>query len=135
MKAIEIAEYIITKGTALKTPCNNYLLNRILFEIQKEGAKELQSFIIDEKFEAWKIGPICPEIYYRYCGFGASPILLSYDDKNFCPENSKARFIIEKVSTQLLKKGNEDLLFPMRDLPPEWQLSYKEGHQNPIYFV
>ena len=30
-------------------------------------------------FEAWPFGPVIPEVYYRYCGFGALGICIKYD--------------------------------------------------------
>lgn len=33
----------------------------------------------DDDFEAWPFGPVIPEVYYRYCGFGALGICIKYD--------------------------------------------------------
>lgn len=33
----------------------------------------------DDDFEAWTFGPVIPEVYYRYCGFGALGICMQYD--------------------------------------------------------
>ena len=33
----------------------------------------------DDDFEAWQFGPVIPEVYYLFCGFGAIRIRMKYD--------------------------------------------------------
>ena len=32
-----------------------------------------------DDFEAWEFGPVVPNVYYKYCGFGAGDINLKYN--------------------------------------------------------
>ena len=32
-----------------------------------------------ENIEAWQFGPVVPEVYKQYCGFGALPIRVRYE--------------------------------------------------------
>ena len=32
-----------------------------------------------DDIEAWQFGPVVPEVYYQYCGFGAMPIRMNYE--------------------------------------------------------
>ena len=136
MKIINVAEYIVDMSTKLNMPCTNLLLNRILFEIQKKGTKEFNRYILDETFEAWPIGPICPTIYYRFCGFGAEPILLSFSNSIdiFTGEDSELHYLVDKIANKMLAEGNRNPLYALKDKPTEWERVYTEKSHNPIYF-
>lgn len=75
--ALNIAKYIIDKCTNDKCPISNLQLQKILYYIQREflqqGAKAFS-----EEIEAWQFGPVVPEVYKQYCGFGAIPIRMLY---------------------------------------------------------
>ena len=55
--AVDIAKYIINKCTIEQCPISNLQLQKILYCIQRD----------------------IPEVYYRYCGFGALGICIKYD--------------------------------------------------------
>lgn len=77
-KAIDIAKYIINKCTIDKHPISNLQLQKILYYIQKDFLKsDLIAF--NDEFEAWQFGPVIPEVYYLYCGFGALSIRMKYN--------------------------------------------------------
>ena len=76
-KAVNIARYIINKCTADEHPISNLQLQKILYYVQKEFlTNDLVAF--DDDFEAWQFGPVIPEVYYLYCGFGATAIRMRY---------------------------------------------------------
>ena len=77
-KAIDIAKYIIDKCTTDKHPISNLQLQKILYYVQKSFL-EYDSVAFDDDFEAWQFGPVVPEVYYRYCGFGSTGIRMKYD--------------------------------------------------------
>ena len=76
-KALDIAKYIINKCTNDNIPISNMQLQKILYCIQREFLKSGKEAFSDE-MEAWQIGPVVSEIYYKYCGFGAMPIRMKY---------------------------------------------------------
>ena len=78
--ALEIARYIISKCSFDKEPISNLQLQKILYCLQTKFLKT-SSALFDDKFEAWDFGPVVPEVYYQYCGFGAIPINMRYDIK------------------------------------------------------
>lgn len=84
-KAMDIAKYIIDKCTADKHPISNLQLQKILYYVQKSFL-EHDIVAFDDDFEAWQFGPVVPEVYYRYCGFGSTGIRMKYDtniNKNY----------------------------------------------------
>ena len=75
--ALEIAKYIIDKCTKDNCPISNLQLQKILYYIQREFLQQ-GTIAFPENIEAWQFGPVIPEVYKQYCGFGALPIRMKY---------------------------------------------------------
>lgn len=75
--AIEIAKHVINKCTNDNVPISNMQLQKILYYIQKAFLQCGREAFPDE-IEAWQIGPVVPDVYYKYCGFGAISIRMKY---------------------------------------------------------
>lgn len=76
--ALEIAKYVIDKCTRDEQPVSNLQLQKILYYIQKTFLKNGTEAFEDE-MEAWQFGPVVPNVYYQYCGFGAMEIRMRYE--------------------------------------------------------
>lgn len=72
--ALDFARYIISKCDRERMPITNLQLQKILYYIQKKylDSKECRAF--PNVIEAWQFGPVVPDVYYYYCGFGSMPI-------------------------------------------------------------
>lgn len=77
-EAVHIAKYIINKCTIDQHPISNLQLQKILYCIQRDFLKN-DMLAFDDDFEAWQFGPVVPEVYYLFCGFGAIRIRMKYD--------------------------------------------------------
>ena len=77
-KAMDIAQYIITKCTRDGSPVSNLQLQKILYWVQGEYLAISGRPLFQEDFFSWQIGPVMPNVYYRFCGYGASKILGRY---------------------------------------------------------
>ena len=77
-EAVHIAKYIINKCTIDQHPISNLQLQKILYCIQRDFLKN-DMLAFDDDFEAWQFGPVIPEVYYLFCGFGAIRIRMKYD--------------------------------------------------------
>ena len=75
--ALNMAKYIIDKCTKDKCPVSNLQLQKILYYIQREFLQQ-GTMAFSENIEAWQFGPVVPEVYKQYCGFGALPIRMRY---------------------------------------------------------
>lgn len=78
MKLFISAKYIINKCTIDQHPISNLQLQKILYCIQRDFLKN-DMLAFDDDFEAWQFGPVIPEVYYLFCGFGAIRIRMKYD--------------------------------------------------------
>ncbi len=83
-KAINLAKYVVTKCVTDNKPISNLQLQKILFYIQKCHLKKEQIAFYDD-IEAWKFGPVVPNVYYRFCGYGAMPITIPYKNIDISP--------------------------------------------------
>ena len=91
-KAIDIANYIINKCTIDLKPVSNLQLQKILYYVQRESLWRGKP-AFNDIIEAWQFGPVVPEVYYTYCGFGAMKINLRF--KEDIEDN--LRIIIDKI--------------------------------------
>lgn len=94
-KAINIAKYIINKCTLDDHPISNLQLQKILYYIQKDFLQNGYEAFEDE-IEAWQFGPVVPDVYYHYCGFGSLPILMNYHVDIASSDVSKIDPIVEQ---------------------------------------
>ena len=77
-KAMNIAQYIITKCTQDGSSISNLQLQKILYFTQGVCLAKNNHILFEENIFAWYIGPVVPNVYYRFCGYGASKILGRY---------------------------------------------------------
>lgn len=77
-KAMDLADYIVDKCIKDGTPITNLQLQRILYFVQKDFLKRGFRAFSDD-MEAWELGPVVPNVYFYFCGFGAMPISISRD--------------------------------------------------------
>ncbi|MCI8598840.1 MAG: DUF4065 domain-containing protein [Lachnospiraceae bacterium] len=75
--ALDIAKFIIDKCTQERLPISNLQLQKILYYVQREFLQQ-GTKAFSEEIEAWQFGPVVPEVYKQYCGFGAMPIRMRY---------------------------------------------------------
>ena len=59
-------------------PISNLQLQKILYYIQKNFLNR-NSIAFPDNIEAWPFGPVVPDVYYHYCGYGAMPIMSSHE--------------------------------------------------------
>ena len=110
--AEDVAEYIITKCNDDNAPISNLQLQHILFSIQKFSLKHRGMVAFDDDIEAWKIGPVVPSVYYRFCGVGGMPILERFDISEFI------------YDLHDVKKEIDEIIVKNREIAP-WQMKSK----------
>lgn len=76
--AIEIAKYVITYCMLMNTLVSNLQLQKILYYLQVYYLKQGYSLFREEIY-AWQHGPVVPEVYYMFSGYGASKIQNVYN--------------------------------------------------------
>lgn len=124
--AIAISKYIVTKCVLDKHPISNLQLQKILYYVQKAYLdKGMRAF--SDEIEAWQFGPVVPESYYRFAGFGAMPISLSYSVADIASDD---RTIIDSIVEEKRIMNPWDLVEDTHKSNGAWSQIYKNGLGN-----
>lgn len=119
---LNIAKYIIDKCTKDRFPISNLQLQKILYYIQREFLQQgINAF--SEEIEAWQFGPVVPEVYKQYCGFGALPIRMRYEVGLEPNDANIVNAIIEKK--RILNPW--DMVGDTHSPGKAWDLIYRDG--------
>lgn len=78
-QAKDIAKYIINKCQLREEPVSNMKLQGMLYYAWNNYYQETGKELFFEHFYAWAFGPVVPDVYYTYCGYGANPIISTYE--------------------------------------------------------
>ncbi len=84
--AVDLSKYIVTKCWKEDCPISNLQLQKILYFIQKAFLKQGKRAFSDE-MEAWQFGPVVPNVYYKFCGFGSMPITSDFEAADIAQED------------------------------------------------
>ena len=76
-----------------------------------------------EDIEAWQFGPVVPEVYKQYCGFGALPIRMRYVVTIQSSDKNIINPIIEKK--RILNPW--DMVSDTHSSGKAWDLIYRGG--------
>lgn len=93
-RAVDLANYIVDKCIKDNTPITNLQPQRILYFVQKDFLKRGSQAFSDD-IEAWEFGPVVPNVYFDFCGFGAMPIL--FISRDTVPNLSTDKNIIDNI--------------------------------------
>lgn len=125
--AVDLSKYIVNKCIADGHPISNLQLQKILYYIQKDFLERGQIAFFDT-IEAWQFGPVVPNAYYHFCGFGAMKMTVKYakaaevseEDAGFINPIVERRAVIPPWS--LVEETHKD--------GGAWQLVYRDGQGN-----
>ena len=120
--ALNIAKYIIDKCTKDRDPISNLQLQKILYYIQREFLQQ-GAMAFSEDIEAWQFGPVVPEVYKQYCGFGALPIRMRY----VVTIQSSDKNIINPIIEMKRILNPWDMVSDTHSSGKAWDLIYRGG--------
>lgn len=92
-RAINLAKYIIQRCNITNTPITNLKLQKILYYVQKYSLKTSGTSAFSDDIEAWQFGPVVPNVYYEFCGYGSMPIIGNF---KHIDDFSEFNFIIDE---------------------------------------
>ncbi|WP_251861983.1 type II toxin-antitoxin system antitoxin SocA domain-containing protein [Clostridium sp. Marseille-Q2269] len=123
---IDVAKYVINKSIEMETPISNLKLQKILYFIQGEFLSVLKKPAFLQEIQAWKHGPVVPEVYYEFNKYIADEITSKFNDFNETILEKKDRNIIDKVIKDNLNKDAWKLVQITHKQSP-WIDNYKPG--------
>lgn len=124
--ALDIAKYIVSKCTSEMCPITNLQLQKILYFLQKGHLIKFGSVLFSDEIQAWQFGPVVPEVYYQFCGFGSSAITMKYD----VDIDQEDILMINPVVEEKRLKDPWDLVSETHARGKAWDLTYRDGLGN-----
>lgn len=121
--ALELSKYIITKCTQEDEPISNLQLQKILYYIQKTFL-QTGKVAFNDDIEAWQFGPVVPEVYYHFCGYGAMPIEAEYDNINISDSD------VDSIVEEKRKLNPWDMVREVQKAGGAWEQTYRQGSGN-----
>jgi phage-associated protein len=134
--ALDIAKYIIRWCDKNELRITNLQLQKILFFIQKESIRKRGYGIFSNRIEAWQYGPVVPDVFYQFAGFGAMKLVL-YEDlfSDTSPKDiidDKSKEIIEEILREYIHVSPWDLVAKSHVSNGAWSNSISMGEKYPI---
>ncbi|MGN0382542.1 MAG: Panacea domain-containing protein [Suilimivivens sp.] len=124
--AVELSKYIVTKCIRDGHPISNLQLQKILYYVQK-AYLDINSRAFFDEIEAWQFGPVVPSAYYRFSGFGAMPITLSYSGVSINPSDQQ---IIDPIVVEKRSMNPWDMVEDTHKPNGAWSQVYRNGAGN-----
>ena len=124
--ALDYSKYAVCKCIEEKHPISNLQLQKILYFIQKDFLlKGLVAF--PDYFEAWRFGPVIPNVYYYFCSFGAMPITIKESNFDVPYVNLKA---VNDIIVEKRELNPWDVVEETHKKGGAWDLTYRNGAGN-----
>lgn len=123
--AVELSKYIVSRCAGNKYPISNLQLQKILYYIQREYISRGNQAFSDD-IEAWRFGPVVPNVYYYFCGYGAMPIDVMYESNI----SSEDQIIMDPIIDSKSKLNPWDLVADTHYDGGAWSQVFKEGDGN-----
>lgn len=123
--AKDLSKYIVSKCVEDNCPVSNLQLQKILYYIQKDYL-ERGDIAFSDDIEAWQFGPVVPNVYYHFCGFGAMPITTSFNEKI----EEKDSLIINRIIEEKRLLNPWDLVHETHKPGGAWDQTYDNGNGN-----
>lgn len=124
--ALTIAKYIIQKSNEEGHPVSNLQLQKMLYYIQREFLQRRNSPLFNDDFEAWRFGPVVPDVYRKYCGSAALPLTL-YDFDSFDGIDESTKEMMDPVISEKAVKNPWDMVRDLHQPGKAWAIVYRDG--------
>lgn len=122
--ALELSKYIVSKCIQDQSPISNLQLQKILYFVQKEFLQKRNVPAFEDSTQAWQFGPVVPEVYYYFCGFGAMPISHLYGRHEILPEDVS---LVDGIVEEKRRLPPWDLVAQTHQAGGAWEQVYQNG--------
>lgn len=124
--ALDLSKYIVSKCIDDGHLISNLQLQKILYYIQKDFLSR-DDIAFSDDIEAWQFGPVVPNVYYYYCGYGAMPILSAQEKFDV---ESKDKDIINTIVESKRSLDPWEMVAETHKANGAWEQIYKKGLGN-----
>ena len=82
VSAITVANKFIDLATAAGDECSNMKLQKLVYFADGLHLAFGQGPLVREPFEAWKYGPVVPDLYHKFKNYFAGPVPANHAFRN-----------------------------------------------------
>lgn len=125
--ALDIAKNIVDRCANAGSPISDLQLQKILYYVQLAFIKNLGYRAFGEDIEAWSYGPVVPEVYRYFNGFGANEINMFYYEQRHMFINPQEDFVVDNIVKKCLTFSPWDLVELSHNPTGPW---YKVFHEK-----
>ncbi len=126
-KALDVADYVIEKCVVDGHPISNLQLQKIMYFIQKKYLQLHDRVLFQERIEAWQFGPVVPDVYYDYCGYGAMTISQYKGNHSFEADDKN---LIDSIISEKRVDNPWDLVEETHKENGAWDKTFRNGSGN-----
>ena len=126
-----LAQYILYTCMEQGEPISNLQLQKILYFIQGEYLSKIGKPLFEADFEAWQYGPVIRSVYSKYCGYGASDIVMLNAPTEKLTQN--IRDFIDPIIKELREKDAWELVKQSHMQGGAWDQTFRGGEGK--YYV
>lgn len=124
--ALDLSKYIISKCVKDGHLISNLQLQKILYYIQADFLAH-DNIAFPDAIEAWQFGPVVPNVYYYYCGYGAMPIASVHEEITI---ENKDKNIVDRIVESKRNLAPWKLVEETHRKNGAWDQIYKNGAGN-----
>lgn len=129
--ALDIAMYVVNLCTLNGTPVSNLQLQKILYYIQINFFRRMGNAAFNNTIEAWKYGPVVPDVYSKFSRYGAAKICKLYRriDELFSRDEL---VLFDRVINACMSISPWELVDKSHRVGGPWEMTYQEGRKEEI---
>ena len=132
-RALDIANLYISLANSLENEhIDNLKLNKLCYYAQAWCLKNLGRPLFDDTIEAWKYGPVIPDVYYTFRICGDGPIAAPVDEFDESSLSSEELSLLLDVYMTYSKYTSRALIDKTHDPSGPWSQVYIENCNQPI---
>lgn len=128
--AIKLARYIINKCAEDEHPITNLQLQKILYYVQREYLRKHNEPAFVDDIEAWKFGPVVPEVYYTFCYYGGMSIDKRFEDANAVKEDIDDLDLVDEIVVNKRELEPWGMVSDTHKPGSAWDKTYQKGKGN-----
>lgn len=125
--ALDISKFVLNYYRDRNIAISNLKLQKLLYFIQAECLKQLNVPCFKDDIQAWKHGPVVPDVYFNYNSYLAGPILSTLPPKEEISANKQAIII------NVLDKYKNTLPWDLVEITHKqesWKKMYRPDENN-----
>ena len=104
-------------------------MQKILYYLRREFLKDDVDLFLDD-IEAWRLGPVIPNVYYHFCGHGSLPIDIYFDEWEYLEIDKDHKELIDRIVEDKRTRNPWDMVKDAHREGGAWDRVYNKGRGN-----